>query len=78
MLVARAHADVDRPLDVDVDAAGSDEAALLDHLRLLAGPLEHGVDQRVDGRVRLDAVDEHAVRDADLRGGQADARARRP
>ena len=56
---------------------GQREAALLDELGLLAGPLEHRVDERVDRRVRLDAVDEHAARAAELRGGQADARAPR-
>ena len=41
-------------------------------------PLDLGVDQRVDGAVGLDAVDEQAVQDADLRRRQADARASRP
>ena len=48
------------------------QAALLDRLQLVAGPLDHRVDDRVDGRVRLDAVDEHALQLADLRGRQAD------
>ena len=76
MLVLRADADVDRALDVDVDA-GQAQAALLHRLLVLAGPLDLGVDERVDRAVVLDAVDEHAVQDADLGRGQADARARR-
>ena len=71
-LVLRADAHVDRALDLD-EHAGQRQAALLERLALLAGPLEHGVDERGDRRVRVDAVDEHAVHDADLGGGEADA-----
>ena len=70
--VLRADADVDRPLDVDVDA-GKAQAALLHPLLLLARPLQFGVDQRVDRAVVLDAVDEDAVQRADLGRGEADA-----
>ena len=38
-----------------------------------APPLDLGVDERRHGRLLLDAVDEHAVQDADLGGGQPDA-----
>ena len=76
LLVLGADAHVDRALDVDVDG-GQAQAALLGPLLVLAGPLDHGVDQRVDRAVGLDAVDEHAVQDADLGGGEADAVARR-
>ena len=64
--------DVERPLDVDVDR-GQAEAALLGGLELVAPPLDLGVDQPDERRVGPDPVDEHAVQDADLGGGQADA-----
>src|SRR5206468_7046864 len=71
VLVARADADVDWALDID-DDAGQRQAALLHDLGLLAAPLDDRVDQRVDGALGLDAVDEHAVERADLRRRQAD------
>src|SRR3954464_4535057 len=70
-LVLGRHADVDRTLDVD-DHAGQRQAALLHDLGLLAAPLDHRVDEGVDRALLLDAVDEHAVERADLRGGEAD------
>ena len=70
-LVLRADADVDRAVDVD-EHAGQAQAALLHRLALVARPLEHGVDERGDRRLGLDAVDEHAVHDADLGRGEAD------
>src|SRR4051812_49064011 len=70
--VLGAHADVDRALDVDVHG-GQAETALLGPLLVLAGPLDDRVDQGVDRAVGLDAVDEDAVQDPDLGGGQADA-----
>ena len=60
------------PLDLD-EHAGQRQAALLERLALLAGPLEHRVDDGGDRRVGVDAVDEHAVHHADLRGREADA-----
>ena len=69
--VLGADADVGRALDVDVDA-GQAQAALLHRLLVAPGPFEHGIDERVDGAVVLDAVDEDAVQDADLGGGQPD------
>ena len=75
-LVLGAHAHVDGPLDLD-EHAGQRQAALLERLVLVARPLEHGVDERGDGRLGLDAVDEQAVHDADLGRGQADPVARR-
>ena len=71
-LVLRAHADVHRPLDLD-QHAGQAEAALLHRLALVARPLEPRVDERGDRAVGLDAVDEHAVHQADLRRGEPDA-----
>jgi hypothetical protein len=70
VLVERAHPHAGRALDVDPDA-GDREAALLGHLGLLARPLEHRVDERADRRVGVGAVDEHAVEDAHLGGGEA-------
>ena len=72
VLVARAHAHVDRPLDLDADA-GEREAALLHRLELVALVLELRVDEHAERRVGVDAVDEHAVHDAELGGGEADA-----
>jgi lactose/L-arabinose transport system permease protein len=72
VLVAGAYADVDGTVDLD-EHAGQRQAALLERLALLAGPLEHRVHDGRDRRVRVDAVHEHAVHDADLGGGEADA-----
>ena len=71
MLVLRAHPHVDRPLDVD-EHARQRQAALLERLLVVARPLEHRVDERGHRRVGVDAVDEHAVHDAELGGGEAD------
>ena len=71
VLVGRLDADVHRALDLD-EHAGQRQAALLGGLALLAGPLQDGVDDRGHRRVRVDAVDEQPVHDADLRGGEPD------
>ena len=63
---------VDRALDVDVDA-GQAQAALLHRLLVAAGPLQDRVDEGVDRPVVLDAVDEDAGQEADLRRRQPDA-----
>ena len=72
VLVLGAHAHVDGPLDLDADA-GQRQAALLQRLDLVAAPLDLGVDEDAERRLRVDAVDEHAVHDAELRGGEPDA-----
>ena len=71
LLVERADADLDRPLDLDADT-GKREAALLERVDLVASPLDHRVDEHAERRVRLDAVDEQAVHDSELRRGQTD------
>ena len=60
------------PLDVDEHGRKA-EAALLHRLRLAARPFDLRVDERQHGRLLLHPVDEHAVQDADLGGGQPDA-----
>ncbi len=49
------------------------EAALLEHVHLIGDRLDHGVDDRSRLAVAIVAVDEHAQRPADLRGGEPDA-----
>src|SRR5688572_30056015 len=71
LLVLRAHADMDRPLDLDQHARQR-QAALLERLALLAGPLDRRVHDGGDRRVRVDAVDEQPVHHADLGRRQPD------
>jgi hypothetical protein len=72
MLVLGANTHVHRALDVNGHARYR-EAALLALLELLARPLELGVGERDQRSVGSDSVDEQALRDAQLGGGQADA-----
>ena len=71
VLVVGADEHGDRALDVDVHERQA-EAALLEDLLVAAGPFDLRVDERDRRAGGLDAVDEQAVRDPDLRGGKAD------
>ena len=70
--VLGAHAHVERPLDLDAHA-GQRQAALLQRVDLVALELDHRVHEHAERPLGLDAVDEQAVHDAELGGGQADA-----
>ena len=72
LLVDRSYAHVDGALDVDRDA-GYREAALVEHLLVLAGPLDLRVRERDHRRVGAHAIDEEALRDAELGRGEAHA-----
>ena len=52
---------------------GQAQAALLERLQLLVGPLDLRVDQGREGILAIGLVDEHAVQHAELRGGETDA-----
>src|SRR5215211_5604987 len=66
VLVERAHAHVHRALHVDGDP-GYREAALVEHVLIVADPFDLRVRERVHGRVRADPVDEQPLRDPELR-----------
>jgi hypothetical protein len=70
--VAGPDADVDRALDVDVDAREA-EAALLHPLLVIAGPLDDRVDECLHRARVLDAVDEQPRQPAELGRGEPDA-----
>ena len=70
--VARTRAHARWTLHLDMHA-GDAQAALFGALELLAAPLDHGIHHRRDRIVGVGAVDEHAVQDSHLGGGQADA-----
>ena len=71
--VPGAHTNLCGTFDLDMHARQA-EAALLERLELLCGPLDHGVDQRCQRIIAVGAVDKHPVQHTKLGRREADAK----